>query len=379
MDVGSTLASEARRLLEAGVAGNVFPGAVACVAWRNGGEWQFAEAWAGRQSAGAPSVGAGTWYDLASLTKSFVAYSALRLVHKSVVTFDARADSLIPDVKGTPGGTATLEQFLRHRSGLAAWGGLYLDVPHEIGTSAARRWMLGEAARRSERAPDEKTVYSDLGYLIAGEMLARAAGLGLDRLVEREVSKPLAIEDRIFYPPSARPEKAVEFARDVAPTERCEWRGRLVRGEVHDENCAAFGGIAGHAGLFGTARAVAELGREAIAAFHGESSLVTRDLFRSALESKAPAAARTPNAPPEASYRLGWDLGGGASSSAGRRMGARTFGHLGFTGTSMWCDPERPVVVVLLSNRVHPSRTNEKIKTFRPAFHDGVMAVIDRH
>jgi CubicO group peptidase (beta-lactamase class C family) len=361
--------AEAQRLLEAGVAGQVFPGGCACIAFREGGEVQYAVAAGGRLSHGGPKVRVETPYDLASLTKPFVATTALRLVEAGKITLDTRADSLVPDVRGGPGGVATLEQLLTHRAGLAAWGGLYLDVPHEPGTTAARRWILSEAARRSERAPDVETEYSDLGYIIAGEMIARAGGGTLDTVVEREVLATLGIAKEVFYAGALPSDKKAELVRTAAPTERCEWRGRIVRGEVHDENASALGGVAGHAGLFGSARGVAVFGVAVLESLEGKGTLLSKSSLEHALAPRGPRET--------ARYRLGWDVKSGNPSTAGRRLGARTFGHLGFTGTSLWCDPDQAIVVVLLTNRVHPSRANEKIKGFRPAFHDGVVAMLD--
>lgn len=328
----------------------------------------MAEASAGTTGGpGAKPVADDTPFDLASLTKPLVASIALRLVARGVLTLDTRADALIPDARGTPGGAATLEQLLTHRSGLAPWGGLYLDVPHEPGTSAARRWILAEACRRPDEGPSGRSVYSDLGYMIAGEMIGRAAGRDLDELLTLEIARPLGIpDDHLVYAGGLSPEKRADLARRCAATERDDWRGYLVRGEVHDENCAALGGIAGHAGVFGTARAMATFGRAFLDSREGKSEFLPPALIAQALASR-----------PGGSHRLGWDAKSPENSAAGKRMSPQTFGHLGFTGTSIYCDPVRDAVVVLLTNRVCPSRANEKIRGFRPAFHDGMIAVLD--
>jgi len=355
--------AEAKRLLEAGVAGQVFPGGAACMAWPEGGQTVFAAAAAGRLFQGGPRVREDTPYDLASLTKSFVAMSALRMAAEGKLDLQARAESLLPDVRGAPGGAATLEQLFTHRAGLAPWGGLYLDVPHEVGSPAARRWIVTEAARRSERVEEGKALYSDLGYLVAGEVLSRVAAEPLDRVVTTFVTAPLGIDSEIVYAGALSSERRAELARKAAPTERCDWRGRVIRGEVHDENCAALGGVAGHAGLFGRAHGVAILGLAMLDSLSGVGDFLPAQLVRHALETR-----------PGGTQLFGWDRKSGEPSAAGRRLGDKTFGHLGFTGTSIWCDPDRNLVVVLLTNRVHPSRANEKIKGFRPAFHDGVVA-----
>lgn len=356
--------AEARRLLAAGVAGQVFPGGAACVAYREAGDVVYALAAGGHLTGGGPKVREDTPYDLASLTKSFVGVAALRLADQGAIDLSARADSVLPDVRGGPGGGSTIEQLLAHRSGLSAWGGLYLDVPHEPGTPAARRWMMNESSRRSERPAGTKTVYSDLGYMIAGELLSRAAGVPLADLVEQEVTSVLGIDREVYYAAAIGAERKAELMRTAPPTEFCDWRERLIVGEVHDENCAALGGVAGHAGLFGTSHGVAVFGRAMLEVLAGESSYLPAQALIDALAPRDE----------EGRYRMGWDTKSGTESSAGRRFGARSFGHLGFTGTSIWIDPDRDVVAVLLTNRVHPSRANEKIRAFRPAFHDGVMA-----
>ena len=326
----------------------------------------FAEAAAGRLLPPAgPAVEVRTPYDLASLTKPFVAMAALRLVAAGRLSLDVKADSVVSDVRGGPGGEATLERLLTHRSGLAAWGGLYLDVPHDPGSAAARRWILNEAARRKDETGNQ-VVYSDLGYLIAGEVVAKAAAQPLDRVIASEITEPLGIADEVFYAGALTAEKRAQLHRQAAPTERCDWRGRIIRGEVHDENCAALGGVAGHAGLFGTAHGVAVFGRSLLDCLHDRSDHWPKALLTAALAERDGG-----------SHVLGWDRKDAADSAGGRRLGPKSFGHLGFTGTSIWCDPERDVVVVLLTNRVHPSRANEKIKGFRPAFHDGVVAAFD--
>jgi CubicO group peptidase (beta-lactamase class C family) len=360
--------AEASRLMDAGVAGQAFPGGVACVSWREGDEVTFVDVAAGRLRASEAEVKVGTPYDLASITKPIVSTTALRLVAVGKLALDTRTDTVVSDVRGGVGGTATLEALLAHRAGLAAWGGLYLDVPHDAGTAAARRWILSEASRRPAEGEVQAAVYSDLGYLIAGEVIARIAGDKLDKVVTRAVTDPLGISRELFYAAALPPDRRAQLTREAAPTEYCEWRGRLVRGEVHDENCAAFGGVAGNAGIFGTARGVAAFGRACLDSLLGRSDFLSKELMERALAAH----------PDQATLRLGWDTKSAKDSSAGRRMSDRAFGHLGFTGTSIWCDPERDLVIVLLTNRVHPSRANERIKGFRPGFHDGVIAALGK-
>ena len=362
------LKAEATRLLKAGVTGNVFPGGVACIGWREADKAVFVEAWAGKLSGDLGSVSAGTLYDLASVTKPLVAMTVVRLLETGKIALDTRADRMLPDVRGGVGGEATLEMLLTHRSKLSPWGGLFLDVPHDVGSPAARRWILSEASRRRNETNQGVVVYSDLGYLIAGEAVARQMSKSLDYLVRTEITEPLGIQNDVFYPASFPPDKRAHIVASSAPTEWCEWRGRLIRGEVHDENAAAFGGVAGHAGLFGNARGVAHFGRAMLDSLAGRSNFIAAAELQQALRDRGDGN----------THRLGWEAKSAEDSSAGKRMGADSFGHLGFTGTSLWCDPSSDIVVALLTNRVHPSRANEKIKGFRPAFHDGVLAALER-
>lgn len=353
-------------MIASGVGSQVFPGASACVGWiTSDGKTDFAIAAAGRLAPNDAPLSLDTPYDLGSLTKSFVAVAVLRLVAQGKLELDTRADAVLSDVRGGPGGAATFEDLLSHRSGLSPWGGFYLDIPHEPGSAAARRWVLAEAARRMEKKG--QMVYSDLGYMIVGAAAARAAGVTLDQLIRREVLQPLQIQEQVYYAGALAPEKRAWLARAAPPTERCDWRGRMLKGEVHDENAGALGGIAGHAGLFGSAHAVGVFGMELVRVLRGESDFLPKELLQTAIRRR-----------PGGSYGLGFDLKSGKESAAGALLDESTFGHLGFPGTSFWCDPARHIAIVLLSNRVHPSRANEKIKGFRPAFYDALASIYDR-
>ncbi len=363
------------RLLQAGVSGSAFPGATASVAWREEGRWHFSTTGAGKLGLGPWAtlgrVGPNTIYDLASLTKPFVATAAMRLVELGKLKLEDKLSDLCPDIKGEPGEIASLEELLSHRSELDAWGGLYLDVPHERGTSAARRWILNAAARRprteqaGEPAGNRVALYSDLGYMLAGEMIARSCNASLATVVDEQVLQPLGLRAQIGFAGAMPGDRRGALVSSCAPTERCDWRGTLVRGQVHDENCAALGGVSGHAGLFGDAESVTQFGTAILDVLGERSAYLDRATLVECLRVR-----------PGGGYRMGWDGRNGQGSAAGRMMSPQTFGHLGFTGTSLWCDPEAEVVITLLSNRVHPSRANAKIKGFRPAFHDGVMAAL---
>ena len=320
---------------------------------------------AGRLAPGEAAVTGSTPYDLASLTKPFVATAALRLAQRGSIDLQAPIWQVLPELERTHGGESTLALLLAHRSGLTAWAPLYEELAGTPGSAEQKRAMLQAAATRvDESVRPGQSLYSDLGYLLAGETLARATGVPLDELVRREVLLPLGLDGQIFYAASLPDAQRAELRERVAPTEACTVRGRLLRGEVHDENCYAFGGVSGHAGLFGTADAVLRFGLALLTALEGRSSWLDQALLRWAL------------LPRGEGYVVGWDTKSAEASSAGEQFSPHSFGHLGFTGTSIWCDPTRRLCAVLLSNRVHPTRENVAIRAFRPRFHDAAAEFV---
>jgi CubicO group peptidase (beta-lactamase class C family) len=208
----------------------------------------------------------------------------------------------------------------------------------------------------------EKGLYSDLGFMLLGFVIERLSGMSLDRFVRERIYQPLAAHPLSFLPGGdALPSSARASFKDIAPTEEDSWRGRLLCGEVHDENAAALGGVAGHAGLFGTADAILAVTGAWLQAYHRRPALLDSALVREFTMRQ--------DAVPGSTWALGWDTPS-APSSSGRYLSGASFGHLGYTGTSIWIDPVHNLEVVLLSNRVHPSRKNDKIRAFRPVIHD---------
>lgn len=357
---------ELELLLHEGVHEKVFPGAALAIGYREGSTIQRFSACAGLVEPEGAFAEVDTFYDLASLTKPFLAVSALRLAQAGKLDLQAPVGELLPELEGTFGAEASLAQLLSHRAGLAPWGSLFKELPAPPGTDEARSFMLREAATRRDDPPSRPgSVYSDLGYLVAGEALTRASGGTLSELVRSEVTGPLGIDNEVFYAASVPPAQRASFHAQVAPTEYCSFRERVVVGEVHDENCAAFGGLAGHAGLFGQADAVLDFGLAVLDALEGRSRWLDQGLVRWAVAPR-----------PFGGHVVGWDTKSAEGSSAGSLFSARAFGHLGFTGTSIWCDPARALCVVLLTNRVHPTRDNIQIRSYRPHFHDAVVRLL---
>jgi CubicO group peptidase (beta-lactamase class C family) len=212
-------------------------------------------------------------------------------------------------------------------------------------------------------------IYSDLGFMLLGQAVETISGQSLDRFCQKHIFGPLGLRAMSFIDlAQVRTHRVEPVAEMIAATQRCPWRRRILCGEVDDENAWAMGGVAGHAGLFGSARDVDALAAVLEAASRGEHSFLPAELVREmwTIDTTVPRSTRT----------LGWDTPAPTASSTGTRMSLRTVGHLGFTGTSLWIDLERRLQITLLTNRVHPSRDNERIRELRPRLHDLVIEAV---
>jgi CubicO group peptidase (beta-lactamase class C family) len=359
--------------LQSAVDDGVFPGAQLAVRLR--GELRCVVV-AGRLSSEPPGlpVQPTTIYDLASLTKPLATVtSVLLLIQRAKVALEDPVQEVLAELEGAPIGQATVRELLTHRSGLPGWRPLYerLDArgtaPGLSGGDHSVKQQVLQMIRDEPLiyARGERSVYSDLGFMLLGFLVERLSGMALDLWCEEAIVRPLRADPLMFCPTAGRAQldvvrPIVDVSR-IAPTEQDERRNRLLRGEVHDENAAAVGGAAGHAGLFGTAESVLAVSGAWLRGYHGRESILDGELVRQ-FTARQESAARS-------SWALGWDTPSTPSSS-GSCFSERSFGHLGYTGTSLWIDPLCELEVVLLSNRVHPSRRNEKIKVFRPCIHD---------
>ncbi|NWF72117.1 MAG: serine hydrolase [Nitrospirae bacterium] len=359
--------------LQSAIDDSVFPGAQLAV--RLGGELQCV-AVAGRLSSEPPGVPvqSSTIYDLASLTKPLATVtSVLLLIQAAKVALEDSVQQILAELEGTPIGQATVRDLLTHRSGLPGWRPFYewLDgrgiTPGLSSLDQPFKQRVLQMIRNEPLiyARGERSIYSDLGFMLLGFVVERLSGVALDLWCEEAIFRPLRADPLVFCPTAERPQLGVGSptvdVSGIAPTEWDEWRNRLLCGEVHDENAAAMGGIAGHAGLFGTAESVLAVSGAWLCGYHERDSMLDGRLVRQ-------FTARQ-ELPTRSSWALGWDTPS-VPSSSGSFFSEKSFGHLGYTGTSLWIDPLCELEVVLLSNRVHPSRRNEKIKTFRPYIHD---------
>ena len=345
-------------ILREAIAARAFPGAAATVTHRGklvalAGFGHFT------YDAGAPEVTADTVFDLASLTKVLATTTmAMLLFERGVLELEAPVAGILPEFRHGEDcrrAQVTLRMLLAHSSGLPAYLRLYQSAK-------SREAMLAAAcAAPLEADPGARAEYSDIGFIVLGEALARLADEPLDRFCQREIFGPLGMSTTGFCPPA-------EWKERIPPTvDDRDFRQRVVQGEVHDENASALGGVAGHAGLFGAARDLATFAHVMLEGGRPRLQAETIALFT-----------RREAAPPGTSRALGWDTPSSPSQS-GKHFSPRSFGHLGYTGTSLWVDPERQLSVTLLTNRTWPDRAPErmeKIKDVRPRFHDAIVEAL---
>ncbi len=327
---------------------SVFPGGIAIIGTRTD---ILSEVAVGRidWAADAPAPNAQTVWDLASLTKVVGMTTAMmQLVERKRIDLDAPVQRYLPEWTGQWKEQVTVRHLMTHSSGLRAWRAFF----QETETLEAARKLLLETPL--DTVPGVRYVYSDLGAMLAGMVIERVTGQTLDAYLAANVFGPLRMTDTRYRPPA-------EWMERVAPTEQDPWRGRLLRGEVHDENAYRFGQVSAHAGLFSTG---ADLARFAQAMLNGGELGGARIVQPRTLSDFT----RVQNA--ALSHRtIGWEAPNG-TNSAGTVMRAPAFGHTGFTGTSMWIDPANDLFIVILTNRVNPTRNNSRIGPVRTTIAD---------
>jgi len=363
--------------LEEGARRGAYPGAVLVVSRE--GEVVLERAVGARSSdPGADPMRVETVFDLASLTKPLATTLAfLVLVKQGRLTFDDRVTRFFHNFGVHKKTHVTFRHLLTHSSGLVAHRAFYKEAAKEarrrlnfLGSREAKEWVFEKIHRdKLEQPPGEKAVYSDLGFMLLGQTIETISGHTLDRFCQRYLFGPLGLRALSFIDLSqVRTQRVAPVAEMIAPTQRCPWRGRVLCGEVDDENAWAMGGVAGHAGLFGSARDVDALARVLVGASIGENDFLPRDLIEQMWRRDETVAGST--------RALGWDTPAETGSAAGTKVGPRTVGHLGFTGTSLWIDRDRRLQITLLTNRVHPSRDNDRIRELRPRIHDAVLEAL---
>ncbi len=361
------------RILEDAIAARAFPAASIAVtdhgklvALRSFGRFTY--------EAAQPEPTTATLFDLASVTKVLATTTmAMILYERGLLDLDTPLISIVGEFSGEDPrrDEVTLRMLLAHSSGLPAYEKLFLR--------AHTREQLLEAACTTPLAndPGSHAEYSDIGFILLGVVFERLADESLDRFCQREILGPLGMANTTFNPASAlRP--------GIPPTADDQtFRHRIIQGEVQDENASVMGGVAGHAGLFATAQNVAIFAQAMLRVNDGPTGVLARRHPEASPNSVHPlfrpdtiSVFTTRETSPEGTSRaLGWDTPS-SPSQAGRFFSPRSYGHLGYTGTSLWIDPERKLSVTLLTNRTWPDCANQAIKQVRPKFHDAVLEVL---
>ncbi len=337
-------------VLQRAVADGAFPGAYAAVGTARG---VIAEVSVGQLDADdARRPDAMTVWDLASLTKVIGTTSAMmQLVQAKKVALDSPVVRYLPEWTARGAERITVRHLLTHSGGLPAWRPLYKEATSPS-DALAKLYATGP-----DTLPGVRFLYSDLGFILLGKLVERVSGEPLAQYDTAHVFRPLGMTDIRYLPPAA-------WRSRIAPTENDPWRQRHLRGEVHDENAAMLGGVSGHAGLFASGRDLVRfarmyLGNGAVDG-HRIVDSATIALFTHLQDSTVSRRA------------LGWETPTGGNS-AGHKLSANAFGHTGFTGTSVWMDPTQGIFVLLLTNRVNPTRQNLKISGVRVGLADAVI------
>lgn len=295
-----------------------------------------------------------TLFDLASLTKMVATTASIGiLLDREQITLEDPVSRYLPDFDTEEKRDIRIGHLITHTSGLPAWTPLFREY------KGKEAFLQAIAAMPLEAKPGEKWTYSDPGFITLGLIVEKVSGQGLDEFTHENIFQPLGMNQTRFNPPPS-------LMEDCAATERCAWRKRIVWGEVHDENAKAMGGVAGHAGLFSTADDLARFCRMVMCGGELEGVRIlkasTVGLFNTPLIETV-----------DPHQGFGWRIKGTQDASSGPYFSPASFGHTGFTGTSIWFDPERKLASILLTNRVHPSRENQAIGQLRKDFNSAVI------
>lgn len=306
-----------------------------------------------------------TYYDLASLTKPFVTVlSLLVLFEKTNIGLKTNINKLIQSHIPYDKSKISLGDLMAHRSGLPGYRPYFKELLNIEGAMARKKKAVEYILHEDlVYKTGSSHLYSDLGFILLGEIVEEISKEPLDLFWMKEVLNPLNIQNGFIF----SPEKNNICDKYLAATEKCPWSGKMLKGIVHDENCRVLGGVAGHAGLFGTIEGVLDLCGHLLRQWKGRE-----DHPHYSSEKLRKILCRNNHS----NWCYGFDTPAKIYSSSGKYFSYQSVGHLGFTGTSFWIDLSRGIVIALLTNRVHPNRENEGIKKFRPMLHDTIMKQI---
>jgi serine-type D-Ala-D-Ala carboxypeptidase len=353
----------------------VFPGAVVLVSKNH--EVVFEQAYGFRSLLPEKTtLQPNTVFDLASLTKPLATALALMLlVREGKVRLEDRVNRFLPTFGVLGKNLTSVRQLLTHTSGLPAWKPYYEEVIRSekagkvnfMASRGAKSYVSGLIHREKPLQPPGKLcLYSDLGFIVLGELVETVTGMTLDSFCQDRIFRPLGLRCTGFVDITQLKTRRLETVTElIAPTEQCPWRNRILCGEVHDDNAYAMGGVAGHAGLFASARDIHRLLDCLNRCLRGKDNFLPQSIVEEFLAKDETVENST--------FALGWDTPSPGKSASGSFFSPHSVGHLGFTGTSLWWDLEKNCYIIILTNRVHPTRKNEKIRDFRPHIHDLIM------
>lgn len=351
-------------LLAQGVKKGVFPGAAAAVSWGSGSGRKSSIAVAGIKDNRYQEelIKKNTFFDLASLSKALsttlVLYS---LINEKKLGFDDTMQALFDREITKDKQLITVRQLLSHSSGLISYKPYFHSFAPEITKENKKLLLKRILLDQLEYEPGTDCLYSDPGFILLGHIVELLTNKTLHLNFKERITIPLGLIKDIFYLPISG---STVNTKMFAATEQCPWRGRVVRAEVHDEHCWLMDGVCGHAGLFGNVQGVLNLCETILDQWQGRGKPCSwSGMLKQGLQKKYK----------NKSWCLGFDSPSVQGSSGGEYLSSGSVGHLGYAGTSFWIDPEKELVMVLLTNRVHPSRDNTKIRQFRPYFHNQII------
>jgi len=378
--------NEVTAIMERGVEDGIFPGAVLLVGvegqvalHRSFGKRFTTSGRNGPHFEGPAEMQPDTVFDIAALTNIVVTTTLImKLVEAQQLRLEDRVSRYLAGF-GVHGKSAiTVGHLLAHAAGLPAWIPFFEELVRQnagarmgILTSRGARQFVFNTINRAplKHEPGTRQLYSDPGFMLLGHLIEELTGVPLDRAAQRLIFQPLGMKSTSYIDLSMIKRRGIHPVTDlIAPTEECSWRKRVLCGEVHDDNAWAMGGIAGHSGVFSTAADLHRFAVEMLKAWQGHSSFLDAATVRSFWQGLAE--------PLDGSWRYGWDSPGEENEMRESGLSAEAVGESGFTGCSLWLEPARGIDIILMSNRVHPSRNNRKIRAFRPTLHAAVMQAL---
>lgn len=376
-------------MLDQAVEDSVFPGCVVLVGQAGKVLYQHASGARYRQHEESENdtppglMSTDTVFDVASLTQALVtSVLVMELVDSGKLCLSDHVTRYVQGFGVYQKSGVTVRQLLSHSSGLPAWHAYYEELLRAntgarlgiLNSRGAKDYVYNAITRgQLKYKPDSKQIYSDLGLIIVGRIIETLTGLSLAKAAQKFIFQPLGLKSSSYIDLSLIKQRGLAPVKElIAPTEDCPWRKRILCGEVHDENAWAMGGVAGNAGLFTSAEDVHAICSELLAAYHQQSNLVSSKVVR---QFWAPVS-ELADLPSNSSWRLAWDSPSKENGLLNCGLSESAVGVNGLTGCSVWLEPQRGLDIILMSNRINPTRGNKKIQNFRAELIAKVLAAL---